>query len=69
MNGAMQSARLYRLTFDSLENPTGGTIDLVVDSASLTGTDGLRSDGFDNITVARRRARGRAGGRRQHRAT
>jgi hypothetical protein len=51
MNGALQSARLYRLTFDSLENPTGGTIDLVVDSASLTGTDGLPSDGFDNITV------------------
>lgn len=51
MNGVRQSARLYRLTFDSLENPTGGTIQLVVDSASLTGTDGLTADGFDNITV------------------
>jgi hypothetical protein len=51
MNGVRQSARLYRLTFDSLENPTGGTIDLVVDSAALTGSDGATADGFDNITV------------------
>jgi hypothetical protein len=51
MNGVRQSARLYRLTFDSLDNPTGGTIELVVDSASLTGADGLTADGFDNITV------------------
>jgi hypothetical protein len=47
----VQSARLYKLTFDSLANPTGGTIELVVDSASLTGTDGLSGRSFDNITV------------------
>jgi hypothetical protein len=52
MNGVRQSARLYRLTFDSLDNPTAGTIDLVVDSTTLSGTDGLPADGFDNITVA-----------------
>ncbi|HET9694502.1 MAG TPA: alkaline phosphatase PhoX [Steroidobacteraceae bacterium] len=52
VNGSMQTARLYRLTFDSLDNPTGGTIELVVDSAELRGTDGLTADGFDNITVA-----------------
>ena len=52
MDGQPQSARLYRITFDSLENPTSGTIDLVVDSASLSGTDGLPADGFDNMTVA-----------------
>ena len=51
MNGALQSARLYKLTFDSLDNPTGGTIDLVVDSATLQGTDGRVADGFDNIAV------------------
>ena len=52
LDGARQTARLYRLTFDSLDNPTGGTIDLVVDAASLTGTDGRTADGFDNMTVA-----------------
>ena len=30
---------------------TGGSIDLVVDSAGLTGNDGLQADGFDNLTV------------------
>jgi secreted PhoX family phosphatase len=47
----VQSARLYKLTFDSIENPTGGTIRLVVDSASLTGTDGQAARSFDNLTV------------------
>ena len=28
INGVPQSARLYKLNFDSLEQPTGGTIDL-----------------------------------------
>lgn len=46
-----QSARLYKLTFDSIANPTGGTIELVVDSASLMGTDGQVARSFDNITV------------------
>jgi hypothetical protein len=51
VDGARQTARLYKLTFDSLEQPTGGTIALVVDSATLTGTDGIRARGFDNVTV------------------
>ena len=46
-----QTARLYKLTFDSLVNPTGGTIELVVDAASLTGTDGEAARSFDNLTV------------------
>jgi hypothetical protein len=46
-----QTARLYRFAFDSIENPTGGTIELVVDSASLVGTDGQTARSFDNIVV------------------
>jgi secreted PhoX family phosphatase len=46
-----QTARLYRFTFDSISNPTGGTIELVVDSASLTGTDGESARSFDNLVV------------------
>jgi hypothetical protein len=46
-----QTGRLYRLTFDSIANPTHGTIELVVDSASLTGTDGAGARSFDNIVV------------------
>jgi len=46
-----QTARLYRFTFDSIENPTGGTIELVVDAASLTGTDGATARSFDNMVV------------------
>jgi hypothetical protein len=42
---------LYKLTFNSLSNPPGGTIHLVVDAASLTGTDGATARSFDNITV------------------
>lgn len=51
VNGQAQSSRLYKLTFDSIQNPTGGTISLVVDSASLVGTDGAAARFFDNITV------------------
>lgn len=51
LGGAAQSARLYKLTFDSLENPAGGAIELVVDSASLLGTDGAAARSFDNIAV------------------
>jgi hypothetical protein len=50
LDGARQTARLYKLTFDSLWDPSGGTIDLVVDSATLTGTDGQTARGFDNTT-------------------
>ena len=46
-----QTARLYKLTFDSIGNPAGGTIELVVDSASLTGLDGETARSFDNLTV------------------
>jgi hypothetical protein len=46
-----QTARLYKLTFNSLQNPTGGRIELVVDSASLIGTDLQTARSFDNITV------------------
>lgn len=49
--GGTQTSRLYKLTFDSLKNPTGGAIELVVDSKDLTGTDGEPARSFDNITV------------------
>jgi secreted PhoX family phosphatase len=51
LGGNAQSARLYKLTFDSLANPAGGTIELVLDSASLAGTDGATARSFDNLTV------------------
>ena len=51
INGVRQTARLYKLTFDSIDQPTGGTIDLVVDSAKLLGADGAEARGFDNVTV------------------
>ena len=51
IDGAGQSARLYKLTFDSLVNPTGGTIQLVVDRASLTPSQPSFQQ-FDNMTVA-----------------
>jgi hypothetical protein len=47
-----QTARLYRLRFDGTSWPAGGTIELVVDSAALTGNDGQRARGFDNITAS-----------------
>lgn len=46
-----QSARLYKFTFDSLDNPGGGLLELVVDSATLTGTDGQTARSFDNMVV------------------
>jgi hypothetical protein len=51
-----QSARLYKLTFDSLKNPAkGGTIEMVVDRAELDNVDlETRPTGvamFDNMTV------------------
>jgi Bacterial protein of unknown function (DUF839) len=46
-----QSGRLYRFTFNSIANPTHGTIELVVDSASLIGTDGATARSFDNMVV------------------
>lgn len=49
--GSPQSARLYKLTFDSLDTPTGGRIETVIDAANMTGTDGQRARSFDNLTV------------------
>ena len=49
--GAEQTARLYRLRFDSITQPTGGTIELVVDADTVTGQDGFKAGGFDNVTV------------------
>ncbi len=46
-----QSARLYKFTFDSIENPTGGTVELVIDSATMVGTDGQIARSFDNMVV------------------
>ena len=52
IGGATQTARLYKLTFDDIRNPTaGGRFDLVVDAASIMGTDGATARSFDNITV------------------
>lgn len=45
------TARLYRFTFDSIANPTGGTVEVVLDSASLVGTDGQVARSFDNMVV------------------
>jgi hypothetical protein len=47
-----QSARLYRLRFDGTTWPAGGTIELVVDSAALTGKDGEAARAFDNVTAS-----------------
>ena len=47
-----QSARLYRLRFDGTTWPAGGTIELVLDSRTLTGTDGQVARYFDNLTVS-----------------
>jgi hypothetical protein len=51
VSGKRQSAKLYRLTFDSIANPTGGSIELVVDADALTGTDGQSARSFDNMVV------------------
>jgi hypothetical protein len=45
------TARLYKFTFDSIANPTGGTIEMVLDSAALVGTDGEAARSFDNMVV------------------
>jgi hypothetical protein len=50
---AGQPARLYKLTFTDLANPeAGGAIEMVVESSTLTGTDGEAARSFDNITVS-----------------
>ena len=46
-----QTARVYKLRFYDTTWPTGGTIELVVDSAALTGKDGQTARSFDNMTV------------------
>ncbi len=46
-----QSARLYKFTFDSINNPTGGSVQMLLDSASLVGTDGEVARSFDNLVV------------------
>lgn len=51
VNGGSQTAKLYKFTFDSIANPTGGTLETVLDSASLIGTDGQVARSFDNIVV------------------
>lgn len=51
VDGAGQSARLYKLTFDSLADlAAGGTIQLIVDRAAIAGPPTFAQ--FDNITVA-----------------
>lgn len=45
------TARLYKFTFDSIVHPTGGTVERVLDSASLVGTDGQVARAFDNLVV------------------
>ncbi len=49
--GLGQTARLYKLTLYSLSNPTGGSIELVIDSTLLIGDDGQNARSFDNIAV------------------
>jgi hypothetical protein len=53
IDGKSQSSRLYMLTFDSIANPTGGSIALVKDSVALTGTDGLPEDPGNKDYVAK----------------
>ncbi len=51
---ASQSARLYRLSFAAGAGGVdydNGTITMVLDSSSLSGTDGATARSFDNITV------------------
>jgi hypothetical protein len=52
MPSTAQSARLYRLRFDGPSWTSGGSIELVVDSNSLVGTDGEKARGFDNLVVS-----------------
>jgi len=46
-----QSGKLYKFSFDSIANPTGGTIEMVLDAAALVGTDGEAARSFDNMVV------------------
>ena len=48
--GQRQSSKLYRLDFNG--NYSAGDIKLVIDSSSMTGTDGELARSFDNMTVA-----------------
>jgi len=50
IDGQGQSARLYKLTFNSIANPTGGTIELIVDRADLLPASPTFAQ-FDNLTV------------------
>src|SRR5262249_36758492 len=54
IGGKAQNARLYKLTFDSLSNPTGGTIQFITERTPNSGATppepGFAQ--FDNITVA-----------------
>lgn len=45
------TARLYKFTFDSIVNPTGGTVETMLDAANLIGTDGQVARSFDNMVV------------------
>ena len=50
--GVTQSSRLYKLVFGNTSDFTqGGSISLIVDSASLRGRDGDVARSFDNLTV------------------
>ena len=55
VNSVVVSSKLYQLDFNSSTAAgiltTGGTIKVLVDSANLTGTDGLVAQKFDNLTV------------------
>ncbi|MDO9466591.1 MAG: DUF839 domain-containing protein [Thiobacillus sp.] len=51
IGASVQTARLYKFTFDSIANPAGGKVEMVLDSASLTGTDGASARSFDNMVV------------------
>jgi len=54
IDGKAQNARLYKLTFDSVANPTGGTIEFITERTPNAGATppepGFAQ--FDNITVA-----------------
>ncbi len=46
------SAKLYSVNFSDANNLTaGGTVSLLLNSSSLTGTDGASARSFDNLTV------------------
>lgn len=52
VDGNGQSARVYRLIFDSIANPTGGTIELMLDRASIGAPGDPLFAQFDNLAVA-----------------